>query len=267
MHATVPGNFAQGIGRDVTGQDNGRDVVLELLPQACDDFEPVDAVRQVVVGDDQVRDGRPLHHQLQRLAPIGGHQSVMTVVVEKQLKQLTYRWIVFDDQDCTAGRQPLLCRVLDLQREESHLGSPQRHLDGEARSRPHTRADLYAVDEQIGKALRNSETQAHPLASFARGIVELMEFFEDRIELKFWNTGTGVPDLDAELVTPAAAAKEEFALVGVFHRVRQQIANDLFEKTGIAAYGQAARDHAPVETIGRGVIRELGLQLVEQALD
>ena len=61
--------------------------------------------------------------------------------------------------------------------------------------------------------------------------------------------------------------RRSLALGGVFHRVRQQIADDLLEKTGIAAYGEAARDHAPVETVRRRVIGELGPQLLEQALD
>ena len=73
MHAAVAGDLAQGVGRDITGQDHGRDVVLELLSQAGDDLEPVEPVRQVVVGDDEARNG-PLRCQLQRLAPIGGDQ-------------------------------------------------------------------------------------------------------------------------------------------------------------------------------------------------
>ena len=121
--------------------------------------------------------------------------------------------------------------------------------------------------EQVGKPLHNGETQAEALASFARGIVQLMELLEDRLELQFWNTRAGVPDLDAQLVAAPSAAKQDSAFVGIFHRVRQQIADDLLEKAGITAYGQAARNHAPVETIGRRLICELGPQLVEQALD
>src|SRR6185312_14945327 len=42
--------------------------VLELLSQARDDLKPVEAVRQVVVGDDEVRNG-PLRCQLECFAP------------------------------------------------------------------------------------------------------------------------------------------------------------------------------------------------------
>ena len=129
-------------------------------------------------------------------------------------------------------------------------GSSKRYLDGEDRARTQTRANVDLVPEQVGKALHNGETETKALASFPCGIVELMEFLKDRLKLQFRDAGAGVPDLDAELVATASAAKEELALGGVLHRVRQQIAHDLLEKTGIAAYGEAARDHAPVEPVG-----------------
>ena len=59
MHATMAGNLAQAIGRDVACQDDGRDCALSLLLQPGDGLEPVEALRQVVVGDDQVRHGQP----------------------------------------------------------------------------------------------------------------------------------------------------------------------------------------------------------------
>ena len=87
------------------------------------------------------------------------------------------------------------------------------------------------MPEQVGKALHNGETETEALASFPRGIVELMEFFKDRLKLQLRDAGAGIPDLDAELVAASPAAKEELALGGVLHRVRQQIADDLLEKT------------------------------------
>ena len=49
------GDLAQGVGRNVAGQDDRRDLVTERLPQAGDDLQAVQAVRQIVVGDDEVR--------------------------------------------------------------------------------------------------------------------------------------------------------------------------------------------------------------------
>ena len=76
--------------------------MLELLLQPGDDLEPVEALGQVVVGDNQVRHGRPLGCQLQRLVPIGGDHSAMTLVVKKQLEHFAHSRIVFDDQDRAA---------------------------------------------------------------------------------------------------------------------------------------------------------------------
>ena len=191
----------------------------------------------------------------------------MTLVIKKQLQQLAHRRIVLDDQDVyrRTTRSPASRPVPAPGRPR--LGPPQRHLDGEDRARAQTGADIDLVAEQVGKALHDGETQAEALAALARGIVELMEFFEDRLELQFRNAGAGVPDLDAELVAAPSAAEQDLAVAGIFHRIRQQIADDLLEQPRIAAHSQAARDHAPVEAIGRCVIRELGPQLVEQALD
>src|SRR6185295_18447326 len=246
MYAAVGGDLAQGNSRDVAGQNHGRDVLPDLLPQAGDDLGPVESVRQIVVGDDEVRNG-PLCRQLQSPAPIGGDQGAMTLVVEKLLQQLAHRRVVLDDQNGAYGRGALvrifLCQLRDVRR----AGPPQRHLDGEDRAHAHARADVDVVAEQVGEAQHNGESQAEALASLARGIVELMELPEDRLKLQLGNTWAGVPDLDAELVAAAPAAKQDLALAGVFHRVRQQVADDLSEQAGIAAHRQTARDHAPVE--------------------
>ena len=48
----------------------GRDLVTERLPQAGDDLQAVQTVRQIVVGDDEVRTYRPARRQFQRLSAI-----------------------------------------------------------------------------------------------------------------------------------------------------------------------------------------------------
>jgi hypothetical protein len=50
--ATV-GDLAQGIGRDVAGEDDSRDLVTERLPQTGDNLEAVQTLRQIEVGDDE----------------------------------------------------------------------------------------------------------------------------------------------------------------------------------------------------------------------
>jgi hypothetical protein len=71
MGTALTGNLTQAIARDVTRQDDGRDCVPEPLLQPCDHLEPVDALRQIVVCDDEIRHGRPLVCQFESLVRVG----------------------------------------------------------------------------------------------------------------------------------------------------------------------------------------------------
>jgi hypothetical protein len=102
------GDLPQGGGRDVAGQDDSRDLVTERLPQAGDDLQAIQTLRQVVVGDDKVQAHRPSRRQLQRLSPILDGRREMTLAVEQECQHLAHRRIVLDDQDCAADvRFPL----------------------------------------------------------------------------------------------------------------------------------------------------------------
>ena len=83
-------------------------------------------------------------------------------------------------------------------------------------------------------------------------------------EFLFGNADPGVPDLDAQLVAAPPAAEQDLALIGVFHRVREQVADHLLEQARIAAHAEAARDDAPAEAMRRRVKAELRPQMLEQ---
>jgi hypothetical protein len=101
MHTTVAGDLAQAIGRDIACQDYRWDGVASLPLQPCDGLESVQALREVVVGDDQVQHGQP-GRQFQRLVPICSDEGPMTLGVEKHLQHFEHFGIVFDNQDRTA---------------------------------------------------------------------------------------------------------------------------------------------------------------------
>ena len=73
--------------------------------QPCDGLEPVEALREVVVGDNQVEFDRP-GRQLQRFVPICGNDSAMTFGIEKQLQHFEHFRIVFVGErgDCAMPR-------------------------------------------------------------------------------------------------------------------------------------------------------------------
>ncbi len=131
VYAAVAGNLAQAFGRDVACQDNGWDCVLSLALQPCNGLEAVEAPRQVVVGDDQVRHSRQCGHQLQRLASICGDDSPMTLGFEKQLQHFEHGRVVFDNQDRAPRGRALLGLFLARSRYLSQLRPSKRYLDGE----------------------------------------------------------------------------------------------------------------------------------------
>ena len=101
------------------------------------------------------------------------------------------------------------------------------------------------------------ETEAKAAASFARGIVELMVFLEDRLKFLVGNADPGVPDLDAQHSPAPAATEQHLAAPGVFQCVRKQVADHLLQQARIAVDRKAARDHAQGKPLCLRVIGEL----------
>ena len=81
------------------------------------------------------------------------------------------------------------------------------------------------------------------------------------------NADAGVPDLDADRAVAPAAAEQHLAALGVFQRVRQQVADHLLEQARIAVDVQAARNDPQRQPLRLGVIGELVAQPVEQVVD
>ncbi len=254
MQVAALGDLAQGVGRDVAGEDDSRDLMTERLPQAGDDLEAVQTSRQIVVGDDEIRAYRPSRRQFQRLSPILGRRRAVTLAFEQQCEHLAHRRVVLDDQDRAALGRTFRYLAPGEPRPPWRCFSTERHLDGKHRALARTGTDIDSVAQQVRQALHDGETEAEALAALARRIVELMELLENRLKLFLGNADPGIPDLDAQLVAAPPAAEQDLAFIGVFHRVRQQVADHLLEQARIAAHAEAARDDAPAEPMRRRVI-------------
>ena len=63
------------------------------------------------------------------------------------------------------------------------------------------------------------------------------------------------------------AAEQDLAFIGIFHCVREQVADHLLEQARIAVHAEAARDYAPAEAMRRCVKAELRPQLLEHCID
>src|SRR5208282_3594721 len=151
-------------------------------------------------------------------------------------------------------------------RRRRHVFS-ERHLDGKDRALTRTGSDIDSVAQQVCQALHDGETEAEALTALARRIVELMELLENRLKLFFGNADPGIPDLDAQLVAAPPAAEQDLTLTGVFHGVREQVADHMLEQAWIAAHAEAARDDAPAEPMRCRVKAELCPQLLEHVID
>src|SRR5271170_1366762 len=143
----------------------------------------------------------------------------------------------------------------------------ERHLDGEHRALARTGLNIDGVAQQVRQALDNGEAETEAFAVLARRIVELMKLLEDRLKLLFGDADPGVPDLDAQHIATPPAAEQDLALTGVFHRIREQIADHLLEQAGVAAHAAAAWDDAPAEVMRRRVKGELSMQLLQNRID
>ena len=115
--------------------------------------------------------------------------------------------------------------------------------------------------------MHDGETEAEATVVLADRIVELMEFLEYRAKLLSGDAGAGVPNLDAQLVAAPPAAEQDLAALGVFHCVREQIADHLLEQARVAPNAQPAGNHVPDETMRLSMIGKFDPQPLEQVVD
>ena len=73
--------------------------------------------------------------------------------------------------------------------------------------------------EHRSDPLHDGETQAKTQAALTGRIVDLMEFFEDRLEMIDRDAHAGVPDFEPEPVAAPAAAEQDLAVRRVFHGI------------------------------------------------
>ncbi len=204
-------DLAQGTGRYVAGENNGRDMAKKLFLELRDDLEAVHAVRQIVVCEDEIGSDRPLRHQVQRRDAVGRRCDAMALVREEELEELAHLRVVLDDQDRPGVASGLNARVIRAVAGALELGCRRarwaHHLDGEDRALAGLRADPDPMAQQLPQALHDGEAQAQAPAPFAGGIVELMVLVEDRFELVLGDADSGVPDLDAQHSLRAAGTR------------------------------------------------------------
>ena len=139
-------------------------------------------------GQDPVASSRapPLPKQS---GPSTAVEICISLFVQEQLEMLSNFRVVFNDQDRSSARRRLRGCVVRAARERSSgaEGSPlgvERDLDREYRPLSVQRAHPDRMAEQFAQAFDDREPQAQTLAPLAGGVVHLMVFFEDRLQLR-----------------------------------------------------------------------------------
>ena len=128
LHTVLQRDIAQGAGRDVTGQNDDRDLAMKLLPQLRGDLQPVHAVRQIVVRKDEVRPDRPSRHQFQRRDAVRRRCRAMAFVLEDQLEEFAHFGIVLDDQDRAGAANAFDDPVIYARADGVHAAAPFRSV-------------------------------------------------------------------------------------------------------------------------------------------
>ena len=99
LNAVVKGDVAQGLGRNVAGENDEGNLATELLPQFLTNLDSVHAVGQIVIGEDEIRSDRPADRQLQSGGTVDGRRGVIALFLQEELEVLAHFRIILDDQD------------------------------------------------------------------------------------------------------------------------------------------------------------------------
>ena len=101
----MKGDVAEGLGRDVAGENDEGNRATEFLPQFLANLDAVHAVGQIVVGKDEIGPDRPADRQVHGGGAIDGGGGVIALFFQEELEVLAHFRIVLDDQDRRRARR------------------------------------------------------------------------------------------------------------------------------------------------------------------
>src|SRR3546814_41097 len=150
--------------------------MIEILPQFRGELEPVHAVRQIVVGKDEVRSDRAARHKFQRCDAVRRGCHAMALVLENHREEVAHIGLILDDQDHAGAASSFSISVIHALKmkvsRRSSLTGCEHDLDGEDGTLAQMRADAYPVAEQTSQAMDDGEAEAEATGPLARGVVE-----------------------------------------------------------------------------------------------
>ena len=109
LNAVVHGDVAQRLGRNIAGQNDAGNLSIEELAQAPRNLDPRHTIRQIVIGKDDVRRGRPARDPAQRARPVDRGRDAVAFVAHDRRQMAADFGIVLDHENMAPGSR-LGCR-------------------------------------------------------------------------------------------------------------------------------------------------------------
>src|SRR5262245_28801076 len=94
--------------------------------------------------------------------------------------------------------------------------------------------------QETTKALDNGQSQAKATSAFVIRIRAPIELAEDIFLLLFGNSGTAIPDFDAQRRVSGTTANDDAAVGGVTDRVGDEVQQNPFQQDEVTAYRRPA---------------------------
>ena len=98
LDAVVQRDIAQRVGRDVAGEDDEGNLAVQPRAQALRDFDAIQAVGQIVIGQHDIRRPDRAFQPLQRHAAVEDAGNVVTLVGQEKLKIFPHLGVVLDHE-------------------------------------------------------------------------------------------------------------------------------------------------------------------------
>ena len=137
------------------------------------------------------------------------------------------------------------------------LGEPSRD-DAKPRTARWTRIEYQYVVQQCGKATDDGKAQSHAASGIAnRCRMHLVELVEDALAMGRFDADAGIDDIERDMGAHPACAEDDAAMLRVAQRVREQVAQHAFERSGIALDDEPRRHHAQCQAARQCKRRQL----------
>ena len=262
--------FAAGFGfvaaHGAAGDHDDGQGSAEMRSHEVDDLDAGALLRQAVVGNQQIwwhlGVSGPRRHGIQCVEGADGGAPAF----EQDFQAFGHGRLVFDHHDVAAVEgERGACAWRRVGHRGAH-GLADRQQHGEDGAMTHAGAQGQGRVHQLGQAFDDGQAQSQAFAvmglerALALGLVEL---FEDALLFFGQDAKATVPDLQAQVIAPRAAADEHATVFGVADGVGDEVAQDALDHQRVGIDMVAC----PMKAQGQAFFEGGGLEGQAQALE